>query len=112
MAPWAIHGVSFLPLTLLGGLGTTYGSGSYMDAYYSVTPEDSLASGLNTYNAGAGFRDARGWVTAMFHLSPQWHVGAGVMYSGLFSEAGDSPIVSVRGSSNQWVIGPMGLFTW
>jgi MipA family protein len=100
------------PLTLMGGLGTTYGSGSYMDAYFSVTPEDSLASGLNTYKAEAGFRDARGWVTAMFHFNPQWHVGAGLMYSGLFSEAGDSPIVSVRGSSNQWVFGPLGLYTW
>jgi hypothetical protein len=39
-------------------------------------------------------------------------VGAGLMYSGLFSEAGDSPIVSVRGSSNQWVFGPLGLYTW
>jgi outer membrane protein len=102
----------FKPLTLMAGLGTTYGSGSYMDAYFGVTPADSLSSGLKPYEAGAGFRDARGWVTAMFHFNPQWHLGMGVMYSGLFDEAGNSPIVSDRGSRNQWVYGPVGLFTW
>ena len=100
------------PLTLMAGLGTTYGNDSYMNTYFGVTPEDTQASGLQTYEAGSGFRDARVWVTAMFHFNPQWHLGLGVMYSGLFDEAGNSPIVADRGSSNQWVCGPVGLFTW
>jgi outer membrane protein len=100
------------PLTLMAGVGTTYGSGSYMDTYFGVTPQDSINSGLPTYEAKEGFRDARCWITAMFHFSQQWHAGMGFMYSGLFDEAGDSPIVSERGSKTQWLLGPLALYTW
>ena len=56
----------------MAGVGSTYGSGSYMDKYFDVTGEDTLASGLKTYETGAGFRDARslgnGHVVATLNL--------------------------------------------
>jgi len=99
-------------VTLAGGAAFTYGSANYMDAYFGVTPRDSLASGLPIYVPGSGVRDVRGWAVALLHLSPQWQLGAGVMYSRLAGDAADSPIVSVEGSKNQWVYGVGALFAW
>jgi outer membrane protein len=102
----------FKALTLLSGAGFTYGSGSYMSAYFGVTPADAQASGLRTYQADAGIRDVRGWLVALLHLSPNWTIGAGIVYSRLADEAGDSPIVSDRGSRDQWVAGAGAMYIW
>jgi outer membrane scaffolding protein for murein synthesis (MipA/OmpV family) len=83
-----------------------------MDEYFGVTPRDSLASGLPIYVPGGGVRDARGWAVAILHLSLQWHLGVGVMYSRLMGEAADSPLVSQEGSKNQWVYGAGALYAW
>ncbi len=99
-------------VTLAGGAAVTYGSSQYMDEYFGVTPQDSLASGLPVYVPGSGVRDGRGWALALLHLSPQWHLGAGVMYSRLLGDAADSPIVSDEGSKDQWVYGAGALYAW
>jgi outer membrane protein len=99
-------------VTLAGGAAFTYGSGDYMDEYFGVTPADSLASGLPVYTPGSGVRDVRGWAAAVLHLSLQWHLGAGVMYSRLVGDAADSPLVSEEGSKNQWVYGVGALYAW
>jgi outer membrane protein len=99
-------------VSLAGGAAFTYGSGNYMDEYFGVTPADSLASGLPVYVPGSGVRDVRGWAVAILHLSKQWHIGAGAMYSRLVSNAADSPIVSQEGSTSQWVYGAGALFAW
>jgi outer membrane scaffolding protein for murein synthesis (MipA/OmpV family) len=99
-------------LTLVGGVATTYGSGSYMSTYFGVTPADSQASGLATYQAEAGIRDVRAWLVALVHLSVRWTVGAGVFYSWLADEAAQSPIVADRGSRHQWIGGAGAMFLW
>lgn len=99
-------------VTLGGGAAFTYASENYMDEYFGVTASDALASGLPFYQPGAGVRDVRGWATALFHLSPQWHLGAGMMYSRLVGDAADSPLVADRGSKNQWVYGVGVLYAW
>ena len=98
--------------TLGGGAAFTYGSGNYMDEYFGVTRADSLASGLPVYVPESGLRDVRAWAVALLHLSPQWNLGAGAMYMRLIGDAADSPIVSDRGSRNQWVYGIIGLYAW
>lgn len=99
-------------VTVGGGVAFTYGSGNYMDEYFGVTPADSLASGLPVYVSGSGVRDVRGWAATVLHLSPQWHLGAGVMYSQLVGNAADSPLVSREGSKNQWIYGVGALYAW
>ena len=99
-------------LTLAGGLATTYGSESYMRAYFGVTAADSQASGLAPFQPDAGIRDVRGWLVALVHLSARWTVGAGVGYSYLVEDAAQSPIVSERGSRNQWLYGAGAMFIW
>ena len=95
-----------------GRVGTTYGSGSYMNTYFSVTPADALASGLAVYQADAALRDVRAWLVALLHLSTSWSVGAGVTYSWLADEAARSPIVSDRGSRDQCVYGIGVMYLW
>jgi hypothetical protein len=46
-------------------------------------------------------RGLRGWATVLCHLTAQWHVSAGVMYSHLVGDAADSPIVDDRGSNGR-----------
>lgn len=100
------------PLSLAAGLAATYASGNYMDEYFGVTPLDAFNSGLSVYTPAGGWRDARGWVAAVVHLSRQWHVATGVIYARLLSDAADSPIVSERGSANQWIYGTSLLYAW
>jgi outer membrane protein len=99
-------------VTLGGGAAFTYGDGNYMDEYFGVTPNDSLASGLPIYVPGSGVRDVRAWAVALLHLSPQWHLGAGAMYLRLMGDAADSPLVSDEGSKNQWIYGVGALYAW
>jgi MipA family protein len=83
-----------------------------MNTYFGVTPADAQASGLGVYQAEAGIRDVRGWLVALVHLSPRWTLGAGMVYSWLADEAGQSPIVSDRGSRNQWLFGGGAMYLW
>lgn len=100
------------PVTLTAGSGVTYGSGAYMRQNFGITPEDSVASGLPVYSAGAGIRDVRGWLVLLVHLSPKWTIGAGIVYSWLADEAADSPIVADRGSRNQLIGGIGAMYLW
>lgn len=99
-------------LSLAGGVAFTYASENYMDEYFGITASDSLASGLPVYTPRAGVRDARAWIVALVHLSPQWHIGTGVMYSRLVGNAADSPLVADRGSESQWIYGVGTLYAW
>lgn len=77
-----------------------------------VIPIDLPQPNFVGFGIGAGMRDARGWIVAMLHLSPKWHLGAGVMYSRLLNDAKDSPIVSERGDADQWVYGAGAMYAW
>jgi outer membrane protein len=94
-----------LPLTLAGGVTAFYGSEYYTSTYFDVTPAGAARSGLPEFDAGSGFRDIRTHAMAIFSFSPNWHVGAGVMYARMVGDAADSPIVDDRGSANQIIAG-------
>lgn len=99
-------------LTFAGGAATTWASEGYNDTYFGVDPGDAVRSGLETYSPGAGMRDARGYMGLILHLSMNWHVGGGVLYSHILSQDADSPIVTERGDPNQWVYGMGVLYSW
>ena len=100
------------PVDLQVGVGATYGNSQYMNTYFGVSSEDAARTGLNRFSADSGFRDVNAQVAGVFHLSMNWHLGAGVKYFGLMSDASDSPIVDQRGSSNQWVYGIGVAYSW
>jgi outer membrane scaffolding protein for murein synthesis (MipA/OmpV family) len=84
----------------------------YADAYFSVTPTGAAVSGLPVYNAQGGWKDWTvgfgGMVSLTGNLQHGLQLFAGGTYRKLLGDFGDSPIVSVAGSRNQW-LGSAGL---
>lgn len=83
----------------------------YGRAYFSVTPAESVASGLPIYTAGGGFKNWALGAVAMRSLTGDLTGGlqlvGGVVYRRLSGDFADSPVTRV-GSANQW-IGAVGL---
>jgi len=98
----------------IGG-GFAYASDDYVQTYYGVNGVDVAlfpSLGGNAYNAEGGLHDYRITAGAMMHLSPDWHLGAGVRYQQLQGDAEDSPVVDERGDSAQLIYG-LGLgYVW
>ncbi len=79
----------------------------YADTYFSITPTQSLASGLPTYAAHSGWKNYSVGGFATYSLTGNLLHGFKVIAGGTYSrELGDfsySPIVRVAGSPNQWL---------
>ncbi len=85
----------------------TYASDEYMDSFFSVTPAGTLASGLPTFAAEGGWKNASASLGLNYDLSGDLRDGGlglfvGGSYSRLLEDAADSPIVSIRGDRDQW----------
>ena len=88
------------------GLSATHISDNYARTYFSVTPAGSIASGLPVFNAGGGWKDAGGSLSAIYDFSGDLRDGgfglfARGSYARLQEDAGRSPIVSIRGQRDQ-----------
>lgn len=79
----------------------------YADAYFTVTPAGSLASGLPAYRARSGWKSymvgALGTVSLTGDLLHGWKLFGGGTYKRLLNSFADSPVVSIAGSRNQWL---------
>jgi MipA family protein len=93
-------------------VASSYGSEDYMSTFFNISPSAAARSGLAAYDADDGLRDARVTVMVVQSLSRHWHVGAGILYSRLLSEAADSPIVDDRGSADQLIGGVGFVYSW
>jgi len=65
----------------------------------------SVNSGLPVYNAGGGFYSWGAGAQARYQWNPTWATYVFVEYERLIGGAGDSPIVTLRGSRDQWQVG-------
>lgn len=78
----------------------------YMEAYFDVTPADSLASGLPTFSGRGGWKSwtvgTIGTVSISGDLLHGWKLIAGGTYRRMVGDAANSPLVRVAGSPNQW----------
>jgi MipA family protein len=92
-------------LTLIGSLSTTYMSADYANSYFDVSAPGSAASGLPVFDAGAGFRDLGVTFVANYELNENWSLNGIGSFTRLIGDAAASPIVSERGSSNQFLGG-------
>ena len=79
----------------------------YADYYYSVSPAESLDSGLAVYEAEGGFKEWKLGLTALSSFSGDlthgWAVFASGSYGHLVGDFADSPLVDDRGSASQWL---------
>jgi outer membrane protein len=65
-----------------------------MDAYFSVSPAQSAASGLSEYEASAGFKNVSLEIGADYKLTERWTATSKLGYSHLLGDAADSPITA------------------
>lgn len=79
----------------------------YADTYFSVTPEQSVASMglLPAYDANAGFESVGGSVTAYINIADRWSLNPYGEYRYIFDGFADTPIIDQYGDRNQIVIG-------
>ena len=89
-----------------------HAQGRYARYYYSVSPTQTLVSGLPSYNARGGWKNYTLGTLATVSLTGDLLHGfklvGGGTYSRLLNDFGDSPLVSVAGRRSQW-LGVLGL---
>ena len=87
-------------------LSADWVGGGYADYYYSITPADTLRSGLRTFDADGGFKGWKAGLLANHSLTGDLTHGLSLFGTANYSRlAGDfkrSPIVADRGSASQW----------
>lgn len=92
-------------------LSAEHGDAGMMDYYYSVTPAQSLASGLPLFDArGGGWTKAGGTLLLAFDLDGDLENGGLVIaalggYVRMLGDARRSPFTSIRGDPDQWLGG-------
>lgn len=77
----------------------------YADTYFSVTPAQSLASGLPVYDARRGMRDIGGSFNAYINIGKRWSLNPYVTYSYIFDDFAGTPIIAQFGDRNQYRAG-------
>lgn len=97
-------------------LSAEWAGGGYADYYYSITPADSIASGLPVYDADGGFKQWRLGLLASHSLTGDLTHGLSLFTTGSYARLGgdfaDSPIVDERGSRSQWLAAVGLAYTW
>ncbi len=81
---------------------TTYANADYMNTNFGVGA--GSASGLGSFTADAGIKDAGLSLFANYKINEQFSVTGIVGYKVLMGDAADSPIVSVAGSNEQMFV--------
>jgi MipA family protein len=95
----------------IGG-GVIYADSDYNSTYFSVTPTNVGTSGLPFFNASSGVNEYYLTVAGVMYFSRSWLAAAGVRASKLSGDAKDSPVVSLRGDSTQFIGGIGVAYMW
>ncbi len=87
-----------------------HADGDYARYYYSVTPEQSLASGLPLYDAKSGWDSLGIGALVGYDLSGDLRDGGfalfgAVNYSAMLKDGKNTPYTALRGSADQWTVG-------
>ena len=93
-------------------VSSAYASGDYMSSFFDVTPAGSARSGLSVFDADSGIKDVGIGLMGVFHITMNWHIGGGVSYKRLLSDAADSPVTDDVGSENQLFAGIGVIYSW
>lgn len=92
-------------LTLSAGPRLTAATSSALDPYFSVTPGQSVASGLPVYDARGGVKSYGVGAQAIYAWTPQWSSNVFIEYDRLTGDTANSPLVSLRGKRDQIQVG-------
>ena len=78
-------------------ISTTYAGDDYMQSFFGVDNAQSVRSGLNNFDAEAGFKDVAVNLFASYKVTENWAVNGILQYKQLLGDAADSPIVEEEG---------------
>lgn len=92
-------------LTISAGPRFTWKSTKAVAPYFGVDAVQSLASGLPVFDARGGAHSVGFGSQVTYRINPQWEVRAYVEYEKLLGDVANSPLVTLRGSSNQTTVG-------
>ena len=81
----------------------TWASDDYMEEYFGIGQRASARSGLDTYNADAGFKDFGFGVTTTYSFTETWSTTLAAQYKRMLNDAEDSPVVNDVGNENQFL---------
>jgi outer membrane protein len=93
-------------------LFSTYADSDYMDAYFTITPEESLKSGLDTFSADSGIKDAGATLYVSYSPWEKWDIVPAASYTRLFYDAKNSPVTDDEGSANQFLGGIFAIYNF
>ena len=97
-------------------LSADFVSDRFADNYFSVSPADSLASGLAPFDADGGMKNWKLGLLGNYALSGDltrgWSIFATGHYSRLRGDFKRSPIVDDRGSASQWFVAAGAAYTF
>jgi outer membrane scaffolding protein for murein synthesis (MipA/OmpV family) len=91
---------------------TTWASDDYMSAYFGVDSQDSKRSGLDKYDAEAGFKDVGAMLVTSYRFTQHWGVTGAFSVTRLIGDAADSPLVEDEGDENQILLGGLVSYTF
>lgn len=87
------------------GPRATFQTAAAISPYFNVTPTQSLLSGLPVYNTSGGFYSWGVGGQVDYFYNPQWSFYALMEFERISDSAAGSPIVTVRGSPDQYTFG-------
>jgi outer membrane scaffolding protein for murein synthesis (MipA/OmpV family) len=89
------------------------GNTRYMNAYYTVTPAESLANGIvPPFQSYGGIRSLGVFAAVKYDFTPNWSLTVFGGYDRLVNGAGESPIPNQLGSKNQFKAGTILAYTF
>jgi outer membrane protein len=92
-------------MTFAFGPRYTVTDAKYAQSYFNVSNVEALASGLPAYDAKGGSNSVGAGAQLRYQLDPKWEVRGYVEYDKLLGSVADSPLVQLRGSTNQVTYG-------
>ena len=86
-------------------LSAAWADGQYMETFYGVNAAQAANTGLDEFDADAGFRNVSLELGSGYALTDSLVLNASVSYTRLVGDAADSPIVEgVGGENNQFAV--------
>jgi outer membrane scaffolding protein for murein synthesis (MipA/OmpV family) len=78
-----------------------FGTQGFMETYFGITDEESIASGLPAYSPGGGLTAVGFELGARYAFTDAWGIEGAATYDRLMNDAADSPITEL-GSADQF----------
>ncbi len=80
---------------------STFATSGYMETYFGIDSDDARRSGLDEFDADAGFKDWGLSLGVNYAITQSWNVGLLGSYTLLLDDAKDSPVTDDEGSEHQ-----------